>query len=295
MNTAKDFLQARIVQARPVHKGQQKHVVSARGHLSEFAVSCRNLQPSDVRESAGMQQVWVGTGSTARLVDLPARSAAVLPGVSWGSPDVLNTPAYWAVRCRWEGDISSYSASGATLTEETGFCLLGGYGIRYEVNEAAYVRLRAAGVFDLGQTITEADIRALLFDPLEVEGRLQRYRFPNQRAARIAAMRRRFCEIDYDGHPALALRDMLMKFDGIGPKTASWIVRNHLDSDDVAILDVHVIRACCAMNVFKASVRLPQGYSALERRFLSLANAIGIRPSILDAVMWSEVRTWRTR
>lgn len=75
-----------------------------------------------------------------------------------------------------------------------------------------------------------------------------------------------------------------------GPKTASWIVRNLRGSDEVAILDVHVIRACRAMNLFPDVVSLPRDYDGLEARFLSFADRIGVKPSLLDAVMWTEVR-----
>ena len=240
-----------------------------------------------------MQEVWAGTGSAARLVRMPRGDAEALPGVTWGTPDEVNTPAYWAVRCRWEGAVPSYSANGATLVEEVGFCLLGGFGVRFEVANAAFERLRTHGAFDLAREISEAEVVELLTRPLEVGGRPQRYRFPNQRAGRISSMRRRLARSTLEGLGPMALRDALMGLDGVGPKTASWIVRNHLDSDDVAIIDVHVIRACRGMGVFACTARLPQDYPDLERRFLALARAIDVRPSILDAVMWSEVRAWR--
>ena len=89
---------------------------------------------------------------------------------------------------------------------------------------------------------------------------------------------------------ALELRERLLSLEGVGPKTASWIVRNLLGSDDVAILDVHVLRACRAMAVFPAKVSLPKDYGVLEGLFLDFANAIDVRASLLDAVMWLEMR-----
>lgn len=240
-----------------------------------------------------MQEVWAGTGSAARLVKMPRRDAEAVPGVAWGTPDDVNTPAYWAVRCRWEGAVPSYSATGATLPEEVGFCILGGFGVRFEVANAAFERLRSHGAFDLGREVGESEVLDLLTRPLDVGGRPQRYRFPNQRATRISSMRRRLATCPIEGLAPIALRDALMGLDGVGPKTASWIVRNHLDSDEVAILDVHVIRACRGMGVFAGPPKLPRDYPDLERRFLALARAIDVRPSVLDAVMWSEVRGWR--
>ena len=91
------------------------------------------------------------------------------------------------------------------------------------------------------------------------------------------------------------IREALLQLEGIGPKTASWIVRNLLGSDEVAILDVHLIRACQQMRVFPHRLALPKDYDALEERFLSFSHAIRIRPSVLDAVIWSEARSPNAR
>ncbi len=237
-----------------------------------------------------MQEVWAGFGETARLVTLPPTDAEVMPGVLWGSAGFFNTPAYWAVRCNWEEEIPDYVTRNSLL-RETVFCLLGGYGIRYEVNAAAYDRFEKNGFFEapLG-TFVEATIRGWLLEPLTVEDRQVRYRFPNQRAGRIAGICKVRHIFESTGYCASELRNALMAIEGIGPKTASWIVRNCLGSDEVAIIDVHLIRACQHMSLFPQKLALPRDYAELEEKFLQFSHAINVRPSVLDAVMWSEVR-----
>lgn len=238
-----------------------------------------------------MQSVWAGYGDGARLIALPDSHEEVVRGVRWGAPDHLGTPAYWAVRCHWNEEATpSFACGASSLVEEVGFCLLGGYSVTFEANVAAFDWLREHGVFDLGRDIPASLIFDLLSQPLDVQGRARRYRFPNQRARRIDAMRRRMVDSPPDQTSPRALRDGLMSFDGIGPKTASWIVRNHLDSDDVAIIDVHVLRACRQMSLFPDEISLPRDYGALEERFLDFAKAIKVRSSLLDAVMWAETR-----
>ena len=238
-----------------------------------------------------MQSVWAGCGEAARLITLPDSDEEVVSGVRWGAPDHLGTPAYWAVRCQWNDELTPRFACGTnSLVEEIGFCLLGGYSVTFEANTAAFEWLRDHRVFDLSIEVSESWIIELLSQPLDVQGRLRRYRFPNQRARRIAAMRRRFAEAPPDASSPRALRRHLMTFEGIGPKTASWIVRNHLDSDDVAIIDVHVLRACRRMRLFPDESSLPRDYGSLEERFLDFAKAIKVRSSLLDAVMWTETR-----
>ena len=238
-----------------------------------------------------MQSVWAGYGERARLIALPDSGEEVIRGVRWGAADHVGTPAYWAVRCQWSEESTPSFACGAnTLVEEVGFCLLGGYSVTFEANAVAFEWLRAHGVFDLNTDVSEGLIRELLSQRLVVQGRPRRYRFPNQRARRISVMRQRMVESPTDTTSPRGLRDYLMSFQGIGPKTASWIVRNHLDSDEVAIIDVHVLRACRRMRLFPAVVSLPRDYGFLEERFLNFAKAIKIRPSLLDAVMWAETR-----
>lgn len=239
-----------------------------------------------------MQEVWAGVGDQAQIVRLPPHNEHVISGVPWGFPDRFNTPAYWAVRCRWHSEaVPNFASKEPSLIEEVGFCLLGGFGIRFEVNAAAFDRLRTAGCFDLTRpALPEDRIRLLLLKPLAVGSSKIRYRFPNQRAHRLAKMRHAIADWDLSDLSATDLRRKLMTLEGVGPKTASWIVRNCRGSDEVAIIDVHLIRACRAMNIFPDSFVLPRDYDLLERRFLEFAEAIEVRPSILDAVIWTEAR-----
>ena len=236
-----------------------------------------------------MQELWAGECSG--IVRIPDPDVEVVPGVAWGMAEVPNTPAYWAIRCRWEDANPDYVTKKASLAEEAGFCLLGGYGIKYEVNAAAFERLRAASVFDLDAPMTESEILDLLLHPLCVNERQIRYRFPNQRARRLVAMRDRLRKFASSVRDPFQMRAALLSIEGIGPKTASWIVRNILGSDEVAIIDIHILRACTIMGVFPSDIRLPRDYEPLERRFIAFSNAIAVRPSVLDAVMWSEMRS----
>jgi thermostable 8-oxoguanine DNA glycosylase len=240
-----------------------------------------------------VQELWAGEGNGA--VRIPDPEVEVVPGVAWGTAEVPNTPAYWAVRCRWEDSNPDYVTKQATLVEETGFCLLGGYGIKYEVNAAAFDRLQAASVFDLDIVVEEAEILALLKAPLRVNSRDVRYRFPNQRARRLMSMRDSLRKVSLTGRDPHVMRQALLAIEGIGPKTASWIVRNVLGSDEVAIIDIHILRACTSMGVFPSDIRLPRDYEPLEQRFIAFSNAIEVRPSVLDAVMWSEMRSMPAR
>jgi thermostable 8-oxoguanine DNA glycosylase len=216
----------------------------------------------------------------------------VVPGVLFGSPEWVPTPAFWATLAdRFDPETDDYvSPAGTPLAEDLAFCLLGGYGIKMELNRAAWERLSNAGVFQADVIPSRNELEELLSEPLNVNGRLQRYRFPRQRADRLFVALTSINESPPPTDDAIRFRDNLMLLPGIGPKTASWIVRNWSGSDEVAILDVHVLRAGAIIGLFPENYRLPKDYVSLERRFLDFARALQVRASVLDALIWREMR-----
>lgn len=222
-------------------------------------------------------------------LELPSPDLEVLPGVRWGSVDAFPTPAYWVFQVfhkRLQGGPPQYKL-GRTLAEEVGACLLGGHGIPATVGIAAYERLRERGAFAC-ETVSEDQLRTWLQEPLQVSGRDVRYRFAAQKAnylsASLAALRK---------PPAVetgrALRDWLVTLPGIGLKTASWVARNWLSADDVAILDIHIIRFGQAIGLFPPSMTVEKNYLDLEALFLEFSKRVDVRASELDAVIWYEM------
>ncbi|WP_395021979.1 hypothetical protein [Dongia sp.] len=216
----------------------------------------------------------------------------VVPGVPFGCPQYVPTPAFWVALAETE-DLDEYSFTTppeTSLAEEIAFCILGGYGVKMEVNCAVWRELRDAGVFSSARNQSPRNIELLLRRPITVNGRRMRYRFPRQRACRLSSALKAIRGETLPLNEPLPLRAALMKLPGIGPKTASWIVRNWTGSNEVAILDVHIVRAGQIMGLFPPHVRLPIDYQALEFRFLDFARAIQVPASLLDALIWREMR-----
>lgn len=240
-----------------------------------------------------MQLVGLEVEGSFREVQLHDADFEVLPGVRFGRADQLLSPAHWVVRCMVAPESSrNFENRYSSLAEEVGFCLLGGYGITAEIATAYFRLLQQKGVFSERQAPDSDSIYDLLSSPLDIAGQMRRYRFPKQRASRIQNALAQLHEISRPIGSPKNLRAELQKLQGIGPKTASWIVRNWLGADDVAILDIHILRAGWAISLFDRSARLPDDYEFLENKFLAFAHNIGVRASVLDAVIWSDMRTY---
>lgn len=218
---------------------------------------------------------------------LPPAADEVLPGIPWGRFEDALTPAFWAARVRLRSDTEGgWFRLGATLREEVAAALLCGYGVPAEIGMAAFARVRDSGL--LGNPETN-ELERALSSPFPLGAGTVRYRFARQKAAYVAGALHRL-EVDDVPTDDRALRAYLTTLPGIGLKTASLITRNVLDSDKVAILDIHICRACAAVGVFPRAPNPQRAYVALEERFLAFAAALGVRSSRLDAVMWVDMR-----
>jgi hypothetical protein len=135
----------------------------------------------------GFVQDVVGASGPRRVLDQLAVDDEILPGVEWGCPSQVFSPAYWNSRARAflaQGRYGRFK-TGQNLLEEYVHCLLGGYGMPAEVGWAAADCFLKSGLADKNPSAHE--IEEVLRQPLAVGGRSVRYRFPSQKAKSLAA------------------------------------------------------------------------------------------------------------
>ncbi|MHB8355455.1 MAG: 8-oxoguanine DNA glycosylase [Vulcanimicrobiaceae bacterium] len=221
---------------------------------------------------------------------LPDANELVMEGVTWGHPYEVPSVAYWTMLAWSERSETQFSPRrvGTALRDQIVYCMLGGYGMPAELGILAFNRLQSRGL--LSRVATAEELESALQEPLEVEGRSRRYRFAQQKARYVAAALREMSSADLPREP-LALRGWLCTLPGVGYKTASWIVRDWHACDDVAIIDIHIERACRALAVFQPQMRVARDYLEMEGRFLALARAMKVRASVLDNLMWATMRS----
>ncbi|KMZ12167.1 Thermostable 8-oxoguanine DNA glycosylase [Candidatus Burkholderia humilis] len=218
---------------------------------------------------------------------IPNPDAEVLPGVRWGECGSPFTPAYWRALLHQRCNETATYRIGETLQEEVAACVLGGHSLRSETGLAAFGALKNAGLLRPG--IDEEQYFARLSLPLTVAGRPVRYRFARTKSRYLSAVASAFRD-EVPPTEALTLRDWLLKIKGVGPKTAAWVVHNYHGCDEIAILDVHLVRAAQICGVFPPIVKLPAQYGLLERRFVEFSRALGVPASLLDACMWAQMK-----
>lgn len=234
-----------------------------------------------------MQTVLHLVDGAPKRLSLPPPDAPIGDNQVWGRHDELCTPAYWAAQSWiWGIEEPEHFRLGRTFEEELLACLLGGHGIPAEVGLAAYDRLRGFRRSDLSD---ERTVKEALVAPLAVGGRSVRYRFASQKARFVSSA---FTDLEVFDRQAddRSLRDALTKLHGVGLKTASWVVRNHRASDQVAILDIHILRAGLMLRIFPESQTIERHYRQLEDAFLQFAERIETRASLLDSVIWMTMR-----
>jgi thermostable 8-oxoguanine DNA glycosylase len=137
----------------------------------------------------------------------------------------------------------------------------------------------------------EAELAAPQFEPLRTNGELRRYRFPSRKAQLIAAAQEwlydqdsltaALAELESDG----ARRKLICQCPGIGLKSASWLLRNTGWASELAILDIHVIRAMEGCGRIR-DVHLPRDYERVEQIYLAWCDEIGSDPARFDLVLW---------
>lgn len=220
------------------------------------------------------------------VAHFPAESDELLPGVKWGSFAQLYTPAFWKLQyllSDYSNKITSHRLA-SNIIEEIIMCILGGYGIPSEVGIVAFNRLKDQKLICRGMGFDK--IHDALISPFELpNGRQIHYRFYNQKSKYIYKFLNR---TDLDEIPQgddLLLRKWLLSIDGIGLKTASWITRNWLKSNSVAILDIHLLRAGKLAGFFDSDELTD--YLQQEKRYLEFCDALQVQASNMDAIIWS--------
>lgn len=227
----------------------------------------------------------------AVIASFPNEDQEVLPGLKWGYCYQLYTPAFWKLQYllnSFSVENNAHQISG-NLIEEILLCILGGYGIPSEMGMIAFNRFKNENLIRRNASFKE--ISDALSKPFQLsKNKFVKYRFANQKAKYIHHFLNRNDLDSLKEYDDLSLRSWLTNLKGVGPKTASWITRNWLRSERVAILDVHILRAGMITGFFGRNFNIATEYYDLERKYLKFCQFLEVRPSDMDAIIWSYMK-----
>jgi thermostable 8-oxoguanine DNA glycosylase len=222
----------------------------------------------------------------------------VTPVVVRPSPRLTIEEAWEVCRDLYEGLSHCTSPKEVSLDDELLFCLLGGYGVSYELNRSAADVLKSIEPFDRAhdEDLLHATLETTLdeprYEPRKKDGALRRYRYPSRKASLIIAARRWLLEQPPIQDLLTALpteqrrREHLCQCPGVGLKTASWLLRNLGLARNLAILDIHLVRALTQSGRLTFEIRLPRDYELVERAFVGWCTELDADPGAFDLFVW---------
>ena len=196
------------------------------------------------------------------------------------------------------------------LWRELTFCILGSR-VPSQLAEAATEVLFRSGVISLPLSCSDPldlqeGIASLLsqpiYPPITRNGSGRKYRYPRVRAKQLAGTAHdiylsglSLSALIGPGNDACEARIAIARAaQGIGPKQASLFLTNIGYTDDLAILDSHVVEFMCATGMIDSRPRLgsfPE-YGALESILRAYADGLDSSLAVLDLAIWTIMRTY---
>lgn len=190
--------------------------------------------------------------------------------------------------------------------DEIFFCLLGGFGISFEMNLSAFNVLKEKGYLepchytdnslDKLQALIELELRTPQFLPLRRSGACRLYRFYGTKARlmiQAGTWLHESCSFDLtsilESDPRRNRR-RLMECPGFGFKTASWFLRNIGRGERLAILDVHIVRTLREFGIIPSTLSPSAHYLEIEDVFLEACDRIGAKSEHMDLILWNWAR-----
>jgi N-glycosylase/DNA lyase len=202
------------------------------------------------------------------------------------------------------------SATEADLLFELVACILGSQ-VPYEVALAATEKIRNVGLLEIpikqyGFPVYEKALYEILRQPLHNPGwppTGRRYRFAKTKANHVS---RTIWAIYSDGGSLQGIlrscktatearRSIIEVGVGVGPKQASLFLRNIGFSEELAILDTHLLRFMSLFGLLDRGIRRIsslQYYEILENQLRNYAKRTGYSLGVVDQAIWVVMRIY---
>ena len=193
------------------------------------------------------------------------------------------------------------------LWKELCFCILSA-NVNYELAISALQILWKNNFLDSEWLLSSSQTTAILqnelncpqFYPRTKNGKTRKYRYPQKRskalwdAARIIYSQGSLKKILLNSHDSLSTRKYLYDtIPGLGIKEASHFLRNIGYSNDLAIIDIHVLSFLAKMNLISnfEGVLTLRRYYVLEQILCDLTSFHNLELGLFDLAIWNYMRS----
>jgi N-glycosylase/DNA lyase len=194
------------------------------------------------------------------------------------------------------------------LWQELCLCILSS-NVPYELAKSAFRHLTRVGYLEQkwiievpnSRKIIAEELQKPLYLPRKIDGSLRKYRFPNVRSrdicetAKIASSKENWISnLLADSSSEIEARNYLVrKASGIGFKEASHFLRNIKYSNELAIIDSHVLsflREINAVPIENAKTITHKTYMDLEIKLKEICESHNLNLSVFDMAIWTCMR-----
>lgn len=187
------------------------------------------------------------------------------------------------------------------LWEELVCCILSSQ-VRYELSQVVTQNLKQNSLLDItiNDPFFEYSLKLILKEPVRLENRLVKYRFPGTKSKQIATAWKNIYGSGYSIREIIEscdnpkeLRSKLTNIvSGLGMKQASMYLRNISNSFELAVIDTHVLRYMHLLGILKnipPSISKTQ-YLIKENILIKYAKNFGYPVGCVDYAIWIVMR-----
>lgn len=164
-----------------------------------------------------------------------------------------------------------------------------------------YLQLDWINETEDSQQIIARELSKPIFLPKKVDGSCRKYRFPNVRSKNISSAARIIYSEEGWIRKTLSCskseeetrRKITENIPGIGLKESSHYLRNIKFSNQLAIIDSHVVSFLKEINIIEkdhVKTITPKIYAQLEKYLLNICESYGLNMSIFDMAIWKYMR-----
>jgi N-glycosylase/DNA lyase len=201
-------------------------------------------------------------------------------------------------------DIHRQAPTEANVWYEFSCCVLSSQ-VPFSLAQAAADKIDESGILSSPnsrpRSDIEQDLSAILHGALSIDGKLRRYRFPAAKSAQLAAAKSNIMGCFGSLTEALNhysdVEDTRQWFvqhaPGLGPKQASMFLRNLGVSDEMAILDRHILSYMSLTGLChesRAAISSYKSYKSYETVLRDHANSLGYTLGLFDWALWIVMR-----